>query len=682
MPASTATSFCVRPRMWAACVVLAAALACGSWAVRAADAGGAPASPPSAAVFGALPQVTEVELSPGGGLLAWAVDQGEKGRVVVAMDVASGATKRTFPLGATGKLRDLTWHDDETLLVTIGIAHEVTLDNGREDMWEITRTISLDLNGGEPKILMPENARTFTNAATIVAFRTSQPKTLLLSRADYSFTAENSTIDTRIEKTRRDSGWISRLYAVDVRSGRAKIVEAGTQFTQEWIVDRDGRVVARTEWEPKTNTFRLLAKRGGGWPEIYSRTDGRELSVLSVSDDGRSVLALGLGSDGLKKLYAVPLAGGAPEVLATNATDDVGVMLDVYDGRPLRAGTGDAESDKWLDTAAAGVYAQVVRAFPGRDVELRSRSRDWNRVVVHVSGTSLPPTHYLVDLQKKTAEIVGESYPGLADVALGTVSAMQYAARDGTQIPAFLTLPPNREAKGLPLVVLPHGGPAAHDELEFNYLVQFLATRGYVVLQPQFRGSTGYGEAHRRAGYRQWGGLMQDDVTDGVKALVAQGVADPTRVCIVGISYGGYAALAGAAFTPDLYACAVSINGVSDLPAMLGHAARWGEDGDVISYWREHIGTATDPKVAERSPARSAEKVRAPILLLHGSGDAVVPIEQSELMALALARAGKRHVFVRIDGEDHWMSTGPMRVRVLTETERFLQTHLGAATGR
>lgn len=672
--ASTPVSRAARRARAFTVAALATAAIAASHPAAAADA--AVAAPPPASVFGALPQVTEVQLSPNGALLAWAVDQGAKGRTVVAMDLASGATRRTFPLGATGKLRDLAWHDDETLFVTIGIAHEVDLENGNEDVWEFTRTIALDLNGGEPKILMPENARTFTNAARIVAVRTTQPKTVLMSRPDYSFTAENSTIDTRIGKGRRDSGWVSRLYAVDVRTGRSKVVEDGTQFTQDWIVDADGRVVARSEWEPKTDTFRLLAKRGGGWPEIYSRKDGRALDVYALSADGGSVLAAGLAEDGLRKLYAIPLAGGAPQVVAATANDDVGVWLDVFDGRPLRAGSGEADTDTWLEPGAGKLHAKIVRAFPGRDVELKSRSRDWNRVVVHVSGPSLPPTYYLVDLQKRSAEIVGETYPGLVDVPLGAVSATSYVARDGTKIPAFLTLPPNRPGKNLPLVVLPHGGPEAHDELEFDYFVQFLATRGYAVLQPQFRGSTGYGDAHRRAGYRQWGGLMQDDVTDGVKAMIAQGIADPKRVCIVGASYGGYAALAGATLTPDLYACAVSINGVSDLPAMLGHAGRRDEDGDAISYWREHIGSPTDPKVVERSPSRNADRARAPILLLHGTSDAVVPVEQSELMALALRQAGKRFEFVRLDGEDHGLSAAATRTRVLEETGRFLEQHL------
>jgi dipeptidyl aminopeptidase/acylaminoacyl peptidase len=272
---------------------------------------------------------------------------------------------------------------------------------------------------------------------------------------------------------------------------------------------------------------------------------------------------------------------------------------------------------------------------------------------------------------------VGDEYPALADAPLGEVRSLSYKARDGTSIPAYLTLPPGAAQKNLPLVVLPHGGPEARDEYEFQWWPQFLATRGYAVLQPQFRGSTGYGDAFRRAGYGQWGGLMQDDVTDGVKAMIEQGIADPKRVCIVGASYGGYAALAGAAFTPDLYRCAVSVSGVSDLPAMLGtERTQSGDESNSVAYWKESIGSPYDKNVIERSPARAAQQVRIPILLIHGLDDTVVPIAQSETMARELDKAGKPYSFVKLTGEDHWMSRAETRLEIMKEIEKFLGSNL------
>ena len=259
------------------------------------------------------------------------------------------------------------------------------------------------------------------------------------------------------------------------------------------------------------------------------------------------------------------------------------------------------------------------------------------------------------------------------------MSAITYTARDGTSIPAFQTLPPGSSGKNLPLVVLPHGGPHRHDHYGFDWLAQFLATRGYAVLQPQFRGSTGYGEAFRKAGEHQWGGLMQDDITDGVKALLDKGVADPHRICIVGVSYGGYAALAGAAFTPDLYVCAASIGGIADLPALLAYVEhQTGEESDAVASSKTSIGSRYDANVIARSPIHATAAIKVPILLIHGIDDTVVPIAQSESMARALHAAGKKATLLKLSGEDHWLSRSDTRVRVLKELDAFLGTYLQA----
>jgi dipeptidyl aminopeptidase/acylaminoacyl peptidase len=248
-------------------------------------------------------------------------------------------------------------------------------------------------------------------------------------------------------------------------------------------------------------------------------------------------------------------------------------------------------------------------------------------------------------------------------------------------VPAYLTLPPGAQPGAkLPLVVLPHGGPEARDSgTGFDWWSQFVAARGYAVLQPQFRGGTGFGRAHSRAGYRQWGQLMQHDVTDGVKHLIDKGIADPARVCIVGASYGGYAALAGAAFTPELYRCAVSVAGVSDLVEMqYWEEAQGGPDSPTVRYWREAIGKASEPHVAAFSPARSADRVKANVMLMHGVDDTVVPYMQSEFMETALKRAKAPHEVVQLKSEDHWLSRTPSRIEMLVQLERFLAENLGA----
>jgi dipeptidyl aminopeptidase/acylaminoacyl peptidase len=259
--------------------------------------------------------------------------------------------------------------------------------------------------------------------------------------------------------------------------------------------------------------------------------------------------------------------------------------------------------------------------------------------------------------------------------------AYRYRARDGVEIPAYLTRP--LDAKGpTALVVLPHGGPAARDVGGYDWLAHALASRGYAVLQPNFRGSAGFGEKWELAGHGEWGiGVMQNDLTDGVAAVVAAGIADPERVCIVGGSYGGYAALAGAAFTPELYRCAAAIAGVADLREMLSFERdKAGPASATVAYWRQAMGVEDAKSPVDHlnaaSPAQHAERVRAPVLLIHGRDDTVVPIAQSRAMERALTAAGKSVQLVELDGEDHWLSRPRTRLETLQALDAFLAQHL------
>jgi dipeptidyl aminopeptidase/acylaminoacyl peptidase len=334
---------------------------------------------------------------------------------------------------------------------------------------------------------------------------------------------------------------------------------------------------------------------------------------------------------------------------------------------------------RWLDAQAQHRYDAVKRDFPDKQVFIYGWSTDGSRTLAKVESPSAPPVYYLIDFKTHHADIAAEEYPALESAALGEFREITYKARDGTAIPAYLTLPPGKQPGTAPLVVLPHGGPNARDYPRFDWMVQFLATRGYAVLQPQFRGSTGFGEAFERAGYRQWGGLMQDDVSDSVKAMIDQGIADPHRVCIVGMSYGGYAALAGAAFTPTLYVCAASVNGISDLQAFIQETAptqdRWLRYVSAAqSQWKERLGSGS--ALDAKSPINHAAAIRIPVFIGYGTGDGIVANEQSLRMAEALRKAGKPVTLVKLPDEDHWLSRAETRTQLLKELESFLKEHL------
>ena len=637
------------------------------------------AAPAPVEAYGATPNIANVQINPKGNMLAWSDHSGAQ-PMVVMFDLEARNEKRRVGLDADAKLRSLVWADDEMLLINISITNAVGAGIGSVE-YEWYRTLAVAPTGGPTRILlMTDQERSWVTGADLVALRTSKPRTVIMSSWDYFATAAGRSVDTRLSSGARGSGWLYNLFEVDTGTGKGKLIDHGSHITDTWVVDQTGHSVARSEWDSEHKMFRVQARDGAGWREIHQQTDGEALAVFGLTQDATAVIALGANGQSLQKLWAIPLDGSGARVMLEDAQYDVeAVVRDGYSSAVIGAWIGGpAPALRWIDAQSEARHKALVRTFGGRGVSIYSRSADGSRVLARVGGHDAPVVYYLVDFSKGTADVVGDHYPALEAVKHGQVRAITYKARDGYDIPAYVTLPPDMPAEKLPLVVMPHGGPESRDETEFDPYAQFLASRGYAVLQPQFRGSTGFGEAHRLAGYQQWGGLMQDDVSDGVKALVEQGLADPRRVCIVGVSYGGYAALVGAAFTPDLYACAASVNGVSDLPAMLGHVAKkHGKESNSLNYWRRHIGgTASDAHVIARSPARAAHQVRAPILLIHGADDTIVPISQSEAMARALKEVGKHHTFVKLAGEDHWLSRSETRIRVLKELEGFLAAHL------
>jgi len=642
------------------------------------------AAPPGVEAFGKIPGMANVRINPRGDLLARIDNAGTEQRAVI-FDLTTGREKRAIGMGAVTKLRNLRWADDETLLMHASVTFKIPGASDRyRDQAEMFRVFAADAAGGKDRMLLMEGARSLVTASTLHAWHLPKPKTVIMSTLDLALTSRSGNLDTRLGNERRDSGWVDSLYEVDTGNGEGRMIERGTAYTSDWVVDRNGAAAARSEWDSEHKIYRILAKDGGGWKEIYTQNDGETLGLNGLDAAGTAIIAMGARGSSAMKVWSIPLDGSAVTLLFEDPSglDVTDIELDPATRVPVGAWVGGTNGElHWFDAKAKARANALLRSFPGKRVVLHGASESGRRLVVRVEPPASPGTYYLIDFDRKTADIVGEDYPGLIDVPLGEMRSLTYAARDGAQIPAYLTLPAGTEAKDLPLVVMPHGGPESRDEYAFDWWARFLASRGYAVLQPQFRGSTGFGEAHRMAGYRQWGRRMQDDVSDGVRSMIAQGIADPGRVCIVGASYGGYSALAGAAFTPDLYACAASINGVSDLPNMLGFVAhRGGRDSDSLSYWEDHIGLATDPEVIARSPARAADAIKAPILLIHGESDTVVPVQQARTMKTALERAGKSVQFVQLTGEDHWLSRSETRLRVLTELEAFLAKNLAPAT--
>jgi dipeptidyl aminopeptidase/acylaminoacyl peptidase len=621
--------------------------------------------------------ISEVELSPNGKMIAWAATTAQ-GTSALTFDLDAHRNKREFPIAKDVTIRSLSWADDETLLVTVG-GYATYGETRSAYHYDVERTFAADLNTGKIQmLLMRGGSRAYVTGATLLAWRTPKPKTVIMSTLDFSEVHARQQTGSHIDVGRKDEGWVAQVFEVDTRSGEGKVIATGDAYTDDWIVDKTGKPIARSEWNPQQELFTIQVRNGLGWREILREEHLGTRSLFGLTSDETGLIISAKTAGGRRSLWLLPLDGSPGRALLEDETRDISnVSYDRITRAPVSASIGGEM--RWLDKDAEDRFHRVARAFKDKRVTVYGRSEDGKRILAEVETPSSPSVYYFVDFAKGTADTVGEAYPGLIGAKLGEVRQIEYKARDGVMVPAFLTLPPESSGKNLPLVMLPHGGPEARDAYAFDWWAQFLAVRGYAVLQPQFRGSTGLGEAWRLAGYRQWGGLMQDDVSDGVAAMIEQGIADAKRVAIVGASYGGYAALAGAAFTPDLYRCAVSVNGVSSLPGMLGYYKEHsGAESNALAYWRDHIGSSTDPQVIAKSPMRSAATFKAPVLLMHAVNDTVVPQDQSKGMARELEKEHKAVTFVSLAGEDHWLSQSATRVQMLKELEKFLSANLRA----
>ncbi len=645
---------------------------------------GALAAPPPVEAYGRLPAIGAAALSPDGKRVALSVgfeyNPSSPDRELTALriiNIDTGEIEYTLAPPERNTLRGVGWADEQRPYYVISASARaadalpsswpVMIRGPRVEFW---RTGVLSLASGNTAIMMDD--------------------------ADYRANSGLVNLQVPIEDDPgfgRMVAWggIGRVnavpqlsvYRVNLDTGKAVPMEAGNVQTRGYLLDEHGAVVARVDINERKDRWRLFYYEGGKDRMILEDVSemGMPLSLHGLLPDGR-IAAINPHEDGERDtLLAIDPRTGQASPLHNTSGSDVGTIHDPW--RHLVVGvrwTADLPKQEFLDEKLQATYDAIQAYFGGGYALLLSWSRDRSRFLVFAEGSEDAGGYYIYDEPTKKLRSLGQRYPALtAPEHLGVRQAIQYPARDGKRIPAYLTLPANVEPRNLPLVLLVHGGPHARDDFTFDWWASFLASRGYAVLQPNFRGSTGYGYDWFDAGRGGWGdGVMQTDVEDGAVALAKAGYVDAARVCIMGGSYGGYAALAGATITPERYACAVSVNGVSDPVDMLKDAEKstLGRRGMVSEWWRRSMGDDMD-HLRKISPVRLVKQVRAPILILHGVDDSVVPVEQSRAMSRALERADKNVRYVELRGDDHWLSAASTRTQMLSEIESFLAEHLG-----
>ncbi len=621
-------------------------------------AGAARAAPLEA--YGQLPTLDNLALSPDGTKLAYATDVNGK-RTVLMSSLTEGKILAGVSTGDQ-KLRDLTWADNDHLLISLSVTRRAEGLMGPRREYMMTQSFSVTDKRSMPLLENVENAMN-------VVF--DVPKRRIIDGHTVLFLEGIAFGETS------GSGFLS-LFTVDLDAHHTELKEHGDAGSMGWLIDANGTVYARTRYDEKKQRWSLELHRGRDWQEVFSTIAPVDTpSVLGLTPDGNSVL-FQTSDNGEAVTHQLRLADGAVETPLKLDGNADSVLYDPVSKRingTVRVGV--TTSYTFFDPSDQKAWDSLARAFPGENIDLVSWSDDRRHVVVRVDGANDGAMYFFVDLTTHKAMPLGSVYRPIQPEDVAAVKVIEYKAADGTRIPAYLTLPNGKDPKNLPLIVLAHGGPAVRDTPEFDWWSQALASRGYAVLQPEFRGSDGFGWKHLSAGFGEWGRKMQTDLSDGVRFLAAAGLIDPKRVCIAGASYGGYAALAGATLDKGVYRCAVAVSGVSDPRDFLRWQARREHASDSLSlrYWTRFMGAADadDPKLAEISPQGHAAEADAPILLIHGRDDTVVPIAQSEDMETALEHAGKPVTLVKLDGEDHWLSRSETRLQMLQAMVAFLE---------
>jgi dipeptidyl aminopeptidase/acylaminoacyl peptidase len=483
------------------------------------------------------------------------------------------------------------------------------------------------------------------------------------------------------------------LYRVDVNSGAGTIIEHAAQDVAGWWPDVDGNPVVRVE--RSLGTIRFQRKQDGKWKEFH-RVAVKEMQrrpeyepVGASADAGKYyVIARPPGRE-RRGVYLYDLTQeDFGEPLVEHPTFDLTSAQVSRDGKGLMSHC-HVEHVRICDLtdARANAHMKGLRKYfqQSANVHLTDISLDSNTLVLFVEGPSVPPSFHYYRVSTKKIEFIGLQRNSLFDKKLPVASVVSWKARDGREISGYLSRPAGSEnARRLPLVIHPHGGPEMRDQLSFDRWVQHLTSLGYAVFQPNFRGSDGFGRAFAESGHGQWGRSMQDDISDGLAALVQQEIIDPQRVCVVGASYGGYAALAGAALTPDLYKCAVSIAGVSDLSAFVKwYKFEHGPDSAGLAYWHRLIG---DPErslhsLRAVSPVHHADAIKADVLLIHGEKDDVVPLSQSKAMKRALDNSSRKITLMEIEDEGHSYWSEENERLALEKIAAFLAKNLGPGFG-
>jgi dipeptidyl aminopeptidase/acylaminoacyl peptidase len=619
----------------------------------------AAAAPLTINSFAATPFIEKPQLSPNGRYLATRLSvRGDQ--LLALFSLFDRAEKPTVVnTGGDDAKVDVDWWrwvNDDWLLIGIS-----AIDAYEGDKFRVSRLLSMNRTTG--KLTQLVKSAGGQNASNVIwTARDGTPRIMVAAQAEF-FLGE---------------GFWPEVMEIDVSNGHSKSVVKPREGVFNYYADAQGAVRMGYGYNDESRTGRLLYRSSGrGSFSTIDRADFKKDETLNVPDLFLAAKdqALTISSEeGFSAVYDYDLATlkRGKKIYGLSGYDIDGLIeTPTGDGVAGVALTENAARVQWLDAGLAATQSDLDKAVGAGRAYIASWSQDQQSLLVKVGGPDQAGAYFLYNRATGgSMRRVGFADEGLKMRRFAPVTTIRYKARDGLEIAAVLTLPNGRRAKDLPLILLPHGGPAARDEEQWDWWVQFLAWRGYAVVQPNYRGSTGYGRAFYKKGDGEWGLKMQDDLNDAVTSLAAQGIVDPKRVCIVGASYGGYAALRGAQRDGGLFRCAISFAGVSDMAAITRYDSQFLYGN---TYKADLKKKALD--FAAVSPIKHAEQFGTPTLLVHGKADLTVPVDQSRNMASKLKAAGKVYRYIEQPLADHHFSRQADRLQFLQEMQAWLDKY-------
>src|SRR5260221_1591875 len=479
----------------------------------------------------------------------------------------------------------------------------------------------------------------------------------------------------------KDNPRVHYVYHLDLTSGELTQVARNPGNVAGWVTDTNFKVRAALATTPDGGRALLLRDdEQSDWRTIltWNPDDAENSFPVSLRQDGPSMYRVDARNRNTGRLVKMALATGETSVIAEDAQSDVSNVLVDPDNYTIQAVAFNRDRVEWivLDESIKLDF-DTIREISRGNFAVTSRDNADRTWIISFSRDDGPVAFYAYDRQTRKATFLFDNQPDLNKYALATMEPISFTSRDGLTIHGYLTLPPKTEGKNLPLVLNVHGGPQARDNWGYNPEAQWLANRGYASLQVNYRGSTGYGKEFLSAGDREWGGKMHDDLVDAVQWAIKQGIADPQKVAIYGGSYGGYAALVGATFTPDLFCCAVDIVGPSNLITLLRSVPpSW--SALLVSLYRRVGNPDTDEEfLKSRSPLFKVDQIKIPMLIAQGANDPRVKQAESEQIVEAMEKRGIDYEYMLFPDEGHGFAKPENRLKFYAAAEKILAKHLG-----